>query len=915
MTPAPLLATPGRRAAWPQWPRLCRGLFSHRRPAWRMRAALLLTLVFAAGQTCLQAWHVQREQALRDAEAELIDLAGSGRLFSQRVGLLLLARETGREGPAGSGSELPGVLAAAEKAAARLEDLVGQLAPEGDHGLRRALGDWQAARRSLATDAVRGAALQSSDPAAGATRTALLAAQGLVEHSRSLVAERQRGAAQQQGLQTALTLFGLVVFAIGLAEPVLRSVERQQRRQAEQADHMARLALVAECTGSAVAIVGASRRIAWVNPAFERITGYAAAQAIGREPCSLLGSTELERLVIGGTPSQRMTRITHRDGQPRWLDLELQPTLATETRAGAGFTLIASDRTDQRRAWAEQRIAAIAFESLDAIAITDASQVILRINGAFTRITGYQPDEAVGQVIGRLLRSGRHDPAFYAALHDDLAAQRHWHGDIWNRRKSGEVYPERLSITAVADEAGTVTHYVAVFSDLSAEKRAEQEIHHLAHFDALTDLPNRVELRDRLRREMDLGARRGGWAATLFIDMDRFKQLNDSCGHDVGDTLLVEVARRLSGCVRNSDTVARQGGDEFVVLVCGLGTDPEDATRQALQIAEKIRTALEVPFDLCGVEYHGSASVGVAMHRGHDCTVDEALKRADVAMYEAKRAGRNRVRFFDPASHAAMQARLALESDLRQALQSQGLRLALQQQVDAHGTVVGAEVLLRWHHPARGWIPPTEFIPVAEESGLIVPIGQWVLEQACGCLARWAAEPALAMLDLSVNVSAGQFRQPDFVEGVRRALAADGIDPRRLKLELTESLVLVSITDTIAKMRDLKELGVRFALDDFGTGHSSLAYLTRLPIDQLKIDRSFVSSMLVSQPDAVVVQTIIGMARNLGLDVIAEGVESVDQRAALSRWGCATYQGFLYGPAVPVDAFEVLAAPATTGRA
>ncbi|WP_310383840.1 putative bifunctional diguanylate cyclase/phosphodiesterase, partial [Roseateles sp.] len=583
---------------------------------------------------------------------------------------------------------------------------------------------------------------------------------------------------------------------------------------------------------------------------------------------------------------------------------DVQP-LCDDTGVAIGFVGVAADITERRQAQADLRIAAIAFDSLEAIAITDARQNVLRVNPAFTRITGYTAAEARGQVMGRLLRSGRHEPGFYEALWQRLRAERHWQGEIWNRRKNGQVYPEWLSITAVPDEAGAVVNYVAVFADITQKKQADETIHQLAFYDALTELPNRRLMRDRLGQVQAARARHGRPAAVLFIDLDHFKALNDMRGHSMGDRLLVEVARRLQLSVRANDTVARQGGDEFVVILPELSAGPEQAAVDAENVAEKVRAALARPFFLAEHEWVGSASIGISMLGGDDASLDEVLKRADIAMYEAKRSGRNAVRFFDPAAHAAMLARSALEADLRHALPGGQLLLHYQVQVDELGYPVGAEVLLRWLHPHRGMVAPGSFIALAEDTDLILPIGHWVLQMACSQLRRWAETPATRHLQLAVNVSARQFRQPDFVEQIRMALAVSGAKPNRLKLELTESLVLVNLDDTLAKMQAIKALGVSFAIDDFGTGQSSLTYLTRLALDQLKIDQSFVAKMLNAHTDAVIVQTIIGMANNLGLEVIAEGVETEQQLAFLRHNGCRRFQGYLLGRPVSIEQFEL----------
>jgi diguanylate cyclase (GGDEF)-like protein len=441
------------------------------------------------------------------------------------------------------------------------------------------------------------------------------------------------------------------------------------------------------------------------------------------------------------------------------------------------------------------------------------------------------------------------------------------------------------------------------FRDITERKVAENKIEHLAFYDPLTSLPNRRLLHDRLQHTILASARHDNYGAILFIDLDNFKTLNDTQGHNIGDMLLIEVASRLQGCVRERDTVARVGGDEFVVILDELSTDILIAVAQTKVIGDKILTAICQKYLLKNYEYYCSTSIGVSLFRNQEVTEDELLKRADTAMYQAKSAGRNTMSFYDPAMQAVLEAHAALESDLRRAQEKNQFKIYYQMQVDDKGHIFGAEALIRWQHPQRGLVLPQQFIPLAEESDLILAIGQWVLEAACIQLKAWESDPIARDLHLSVNVSARQFQQPDFVEQVCQMLSRYGLNSKLLKLELTEGLVLGKIDDAIFKMQALQDHGVRFSMDDFGTGYSSLAYLTQLPLNQLKIDQSFVHNIGVKKSDALIVQTIIGMAQNLGLEVIAEGVETEVQRAFLQQHGCQIYQGALFGTAMPVEEF------------
>jgi diguanylate cyclase (GGDEF)-like protein/PAS domain S-box-containing protein len=560
-------------------------------------------------------------------------------------------------------------------------------------------------------------------------------------------------------------------------------------------------------------------------------------------------------------------------------------------------------------------VAASAFQTSAGMTITNADKVILQVNQSFTDITGYSAEEAVGQT-PRLMASGRHDAAFYRAMWDTITRTGSWQGEIWNRRKSGEIYPEWLTISAVHGDHGGVAHYVGTFTDITLRKQAEEEIHLLAYYDSLTQLPNRRLFHDRLSHALINSVRHRRQGALMLIDMDNFKNLNDSLGHDVGDQFLIEVATRLTGSVREGDTVARLGGDEFVVILEELNEGPLVAT-QIESICTKIQEVLGQPYqlslaigsaDAANRQHHCSASIGIAVFGNQSLSASELMKRADTAMYQAKALGRNTACFFDQSMQVAVTLRAALDADLRQALQSRQFLLHYQPQMDAHGRLSGSEALVRWQHPTRGLVPPNDFIPLSEENGLILPLGQWVLESACEQLAAWALWPEMASHTLAVNVSARQLRQVDFVAQVMATLARTGAPAQQLKLEITESLLLQDIEDTIAKMLALKKAGIGFSLDDFGTGYSSLSYLTRLPLDQLKIDRSFVSKLESDDNSMVICAATISLAHSLRLKVVAEGVETEAERYLLTAvHSCDYLQGYLFSKPLPLEQFEAFA--------
>ncbi|HLP98056.1 MAG TPA: EAL domain-containing protein [Sideroxyarcus sp.] len=607
--------------------------------------------------------------------------------------------------------------------------------------------------------------------------------------------------------------------------------------------------------------------------------------------------------VMSGESGLLAFGITGLKGTSRYLEMHATPMRDADGEV-TSLLGITRDITESMQAEQQLRIAATAFESQDGIIVTGADGSILRVNQAFSRITGYEPAEVIGKN-PRLLKSGRHDSRFYEAMWQSIRGTGGWEGEIWNRRRGGEVYPEHLTITAVRDKHGRIANYVATLRDITASKAAEEAIRNLAFFDALTRLPNRRLLQDRLQQALVASGRSGKGGAILFIDLDNFKTLNDTLGHDTGDMLLGQVALRLVTCVREGDTVARLGGDEFVVMLEDLSADDLEAAEQSETVANKILHALNQPYQLGTHAYNSTPSIGATLFN-RSLSIDDLLKQADIAMYQAKKAGRNTLRFFDPQMQDSINARAVLETELRAAIEERQFVLYFQRQMDAAGRPYGAEALIRWHNPGKGLVMPGSFIQLAEETGLILAIGQWVLETACAQLKMWQRDESTRHLVLSMNVSAKQFHQADFVAQVRAVVQRHAIDPTRLKLELTESMLLEDIEDTISHMNALNEIGVCISLDDFGTGYSSLQYLKRLPLDELKIDQSFVRDIVEDSNDRTIVGTIIAMAQSLNLEVIAEGVETEEQRRLLETAGCRRYQGYLFGKPVPLEEFGEL---------
>lgn len=566
----------------------------------------------------------------------------------------------------------------------------------------------------------------------------------------------------------------------------------------------------------------------------------------------------------------------------------------------------------RQRSEDELRIARATFDAQNATVVTDPQGVIVRVNAAFARTSGYSAQEVVGKPIS-LFKSDRHAPSFFEAVWQSLKSHGAWQGEIWTKSRSGQEGVALLNIKVVATPELGVTHYVGNFSDVSLIREAEALTHQLAYYDLLTHLPNRRMLRDRLTQALAGSERSGRFGALFLVNIDNFRAINDAAGLELGDLLLQALAQSLQALVREVDTVARPGDDEFVVLLQDLADNEHEALARAQIMGAKLQAAIPNPVNLKGNECACSLSVGGVLFQANN-TFDELLVQADLALRQAKGAGRNTLRFFDPTMQAALDLRSTLESELAKALHWQQLRLYYQPQVNQALRVVGVEALIRWQHPLRGLVPPNEFIPLAEDTDLIFPIGLWVLQNACAQIKIWQGQPHMQALQVAVNVSARQFGQADFVLQVQAALAASGANPARLKLELTESLVLENVRDVIEKMHAIKRFGVSFSMDDFGTGYSSLAYLAQLPIDQLKIDKSFVQNIPGKMSDETITRTIIKMVRGLGMDVIAEGVETQVQREFLAHHGCHTYQGYLFSQPLPLVQFEAYVTQLASGH-
>ena len=660
-------------------------------------------------------------------------------------------------------------------------------------------------------------------------------------------------------------------------------------------------------SGEAFVTVDRNGQFTYLNEEAERLLGRKAEELLGKKFWGSFQKTvrfRLEELFHGAVARNECVEFEELDARvSTWLEARGYPF-------GGGLAVHFRDVTSRHKSEEQLRLLESSIARLnDVVIITEAGPFsapgprIVFVNEAFERRTGYTREEVLGRT-PRLLQG----PGTQRSELDHIrAALEQWEPvrvDLVNYKKNGDPFWVDLDVSPVWDSSRKLTHWVAVGRDISERKSAEEKIQYLAFYDPLTKLPNRQLLLDRLHVALSDGDRpREG--ALMFIDLDNFKVLNDTLGHQKGDMLLQQVAERLRSCVAKGDTVARLGGDEFVILIENSNAKPLEPAAAARIVSDRILTTLGEPYVLPGYLHHSTCSIGVTLFGKEPCSVSELLKQADLAMYQAKSAGRNTVCFFDPEMQALVTANAALAADLRQAWRENQFLVDYQPQVGADGRMIGVEALLRWDHPERGRVGPDQFIPTAEETSLIIPIGRWVLEAACAQLAEWAKRPERRHLSIAVNVSVRQFRHTDFVDEVMQAIAHAGIEPQKLKLELTESLLADGIEVTVAKMGSLKEMGVTLSLDDFGMGYSSLSYLKRLPLDQLKIDREFVKEVLTDANDAAIARTIIGLAQSLGLGVIAEGVETEEQRAYLAQQGCPCYQGYLFCKPLGIKELEL----------
>jgi diguanylate cyclase (GGDEF)-like protein/PAS domain S-box-containing protein len=678
-----------------------------------------------------------------------------------------------------------------------------------------------------------------------------------------------------------------------------------ERKRAEEALRASQelLRAVIDSAGVVIYAFDTEGRLVLCNRQFEIAVGHRREQILGKRRDEFLPAATAaqhegnDRVVItDGTRREFEEENVEPDGVHTYFTVKCPVIEGGKLRAVVG---VSADITEKKRDNEKLRLAAtILATTAEGVAVTDAAGNILSVNRAFTEITGYTEEEVLGRN-PRLLRSERHEPDFYQALWKSLIDVGVWRGEIWNRRRNGEAFPEWQTITAIRDAAGRTTHYVSVFSDISSLKRSQEELEHLAHFDPLTDLPNRMLFQDRLNHAIDRARRYGHAIAVLLLDLDGFKTVNDSLGHPVGDRLLQEVAGRLRSCIRVEDTVARMGGDEFALILSNLSEGSD-----AVEVVRKLLSAIQIPVELFGHAARVTASIGIAVYPADGEGVTDLVRNADAAMYSAKEAGRNGYRFYQSSMTQRAQERLSQERALRRGIEKGEFEVWFQPQLGLRdGHVTGAEALVRWRDPERGLIAPAQFIPLAERTGLIVDIGAQVLQQVCDHARRWL-DAGLDFGRLAINVAAPQIERHDFAGQLSAALARAGVPPRCIEIEITESLIMENAAHARETLLAVQALGVTTAIDDFGTGYSSLAYLKQLPIDNLKIDRAFVKDLPADANDVAITRAIVSMAHSLGFRVIAEGIETEDQETFLRGEGCDEGQGYLFSKPLPAADFE-----------
>ncbi|MCW8825908.1 MAG: EAL domain-containing protein [Gammaproteobacteria bacterium] len=695
-----------------------------------------------------------------------------------------------------------------------------------------------------------------------------------------------------------------------LGESLQGMVKRLHDSQKVVKESEENVRLLLDSAGEGIFGIDVEGLCTFANRQAMKLLGYQTDEFVGKNVHQLIHHTRNDSSPYSAEEcpiynSFRSDSPTHIEGERFWC--KDGSSIVTEYRAYpirrdnqvVGSVVTFSDITERKKTESSLGLAKNIIESAnEAILVTDLNSVIEEVNDAYVQITGYSREEAIGAT-PKIHKSGHHDKAFYEQMWQEITTNGHWEGEIWDRRKNGEIFPKWMSINTVRNELGEASNYVAIFSDITSLKETEKELENLAYYDALTELPNRVLLRDRLKQGIYAAKRDGHKVAVLLIDLDRFKYVNDTLGHDAGDQLLKIVARRLTTFVRESDTVARLGGDEFIIILSEIN-HPEEASI----IAQKIIENLQKPIEVKGKMVNVGASIGIATYPEDGDVCDQLIKNSDLALYKAKDSGRNNYQYFSEELQSAIFDHIAMEDEMLKGIDGEQFTLHYQPKINlATNRVTGMEALVRWNHPEKGFVRPDHFIPFAEETGLIIPMGLWIFKTACRQTAEFSAhlnEP----LKIAINLSAGQFQQRGLVYTIKETIERYGISPENVELEITESSVMGDVEQAIATMKKFRDLGLKLSIDDFGTGYSSLSYLKRFPINTLKIDQSFVRDLTIDSDDAAIVQAIISMAKNLNLDVVAEGVETEEQLEFLRQHGCENVQGYLLSKPLPADEFH-----------
>ncbi len=702
-------------------------------------------------------------------------------------------------------------------------------------------------------------------------------------------------------LAIIVSIFTVLLILLVMVAAIAGRTQENTRRLRESEFRMRN---ILETTQEGFLRIDRDMTVVEVNAAYCAMLGWTRESIVGRRATDFFTAESIAVFLAqmpkreAGQSSSYEIVVARPDGTTRHCNFNGTPIYDADGERQGSFALV-TDITDRIAHEAYVRRAVTVFENTaEGVVTTDAQGVIQSINPAFERITGFSAAEAVGKRPA-ILKSGRHDETYYQQMWAEINRSGQWQGEIWNRRNNGEIYPEWLTISAVRDAQGQVQNYIGVFSDISDIKRSAAELERLAHYDPLTDLANRLLFGAQLRHALGRAARRNDLLAVMEIDLDGFKNVNDTLGHPAGDRLLQIVARRLREVLRNEDIVARLGGDEFAIVMESLGSADDAAI-----VADKIITAVAEPLDLDGHAARVTSSIGIALFPADGTDATALLKAADTALYVAKRDGRNTYRFYDAHMSAAVRQRHELEQGLRLAIERDELELWYQPQIDpARRRVVGVEALVRWRHPERGLMPPAEFLQVASDTGLIVPLGEWVLRTACWQVQRWQAT-GIVLDHIAVNVDGQQVVRSDFVATVAAVLAETGLSPERLQLEITESFLLENAENGMGMVACFAGMGVQTAIDDFGTGYSSLAYLKYLHVDSLKIDKSFIDDLPQDSTGAAIVQAIARLGRGLALKLVAEGVETAAQLAYVRQVGCDLVQGYYFSRPLPADEFE-----------